>query len=455
MTDKQLDDLLKIFQTRMQRVTDEYLKKMGEQLKDIGELIPSAETRLIQMKRLDMNEKYIRKAIADAADRSIEDIAEIFEAIAADNARFAEAYFGENIPPEFLMQPLLAQFKATAGEMANLSQTTLDSELYRDAVDKGIQAAQTGVEDYKSAIRRALKEASAEGLRVVYPSGRTKRLDSAVRQNVLDGIRKLNQANMEMLGKEFGADGVEISAHMMCAEDHLPYQGKQFSNEQFAAIQSGLDRPFGEWNCRHSWSPIIMGMSQPAYSDDELREFAENSNEEITIDGRTKTRYQWTQQQRKIETAIRYQQDIATAAKAAGDDVLKREAKRNIADLNNYYQKIVDAAEVPARPERMGTYYGKKADILKSVPDSDKINLQFFAMKSSDFKTIILSRSEYAMVMHELNTHLTPEEREQNVIIRPIRNHVYTVENNGFNNYRVIGRVKIDRYAVERWEEND
>ena len=86
---------------------------------------------------------------------------------------------------------------------------------------------------------------------------------------------------------------------------------------------------------------------------------------EITIDGKTKTRYEWTQEQRKIETAIRYQQDIATAAKASGDSVATREARRNISDLHSYYQKIADAAEVPERPERMGTYYGKVADGLK------------------------------------------------------------------------------------------
>lgn len=461
MTDKQLDDILKIFQDRMQKVTDEYLRRMGTQLKEIGELIPSAQTRLIQMKRMRVNQQYIQRMIADTADRSIKDIAAVFEAIAQDNARFAEAWFGKSVPDDFLMQSLLAQFKVTAGEMKNLSRTTIDSELYQNAVDKGIQAAQAGVEDYNSAIRRAMQEAAEGGLRlkwespsVEYPNGRTKRLDSAVRQNILDGIRKLNQANMEALGKEFGADGVEISAHMMCAEDHLEYQGRQFSNEEFAKIQKELPRPFGEWNCRHSWSPIIMGISEPAYSDEELEEFRQNSSEQITIDGKTKTRYEWTQQQRKIETAIRYRQDAAMAAKASGDSEARRKARRDISDLHAYYRKISEAAGIPEKPERMGTYYGKVGG-LKNKPADGTINLQMFALKSSDFETIRLPKSEYAMVMHELNTHLTEEERRQNVIMRPIRNHVYTVENNGFDNYRIIGRVEIDKYAAERWEEDE
>lgn len=374
MTDAQLDALLEIFQERMQRVTDEYLTAMGEQIKEIGRVIPSAETRLIQMRRMRMNVRKIQNKIAAASGEAVEDIVRVFEAIAADNARFAEA-FSDNPDIAFLSQSLLAQIKATAGEMANLSRTTIDSTLYRDVIDRGIQAAQADIEDYNSAIRRALREASAEGIRVTYPSGHTRRLDTAMRQNVLDGIRKLNQANMEAIGEKFGADGVEISAHMMCAEDHLPYQGKQYSNEEFARIQAALKRPFGEWNCRHSWSPIILGISRPAYTDAELRQFEQNSTEKITIDGKTKTRYEWTQEQRKVETSIRYQQDIATAAKASGDTELRREARRNISALNNYYRKITEAANVPSRPERMGTYYGKASGGLKDTEGTMNSNI--------------------------------------------------------------------------------
>lgn len=85
---------------------------------------------------------------------------------------------------------------------------------------------------------------SAEGLRVQYPSGLTRRLDSAIRMNVLDGIRAVSQDIMRQVGKEFRADGIEISAHALCAEDHLPYQGTQMSEKEFERLQNRLDRPF-------------------------------------------------------------------------------------------------------------------------------------------------------------------------------------------------------------------
>ena len=372
MSDWPIDALLEIFQTRMQKVADEYFRRMGHQVREIGEIIPSAQTRLVQLKKLDANIAYIQREIAYAADASIEDVARIFEAIAKDNARFAAAYFGAGVSTETLMQSVQAQFLVTAGEMANLSRTTVVSDLYKRIIDWGIQAAQAGVEDYKSAMRRALREAAAEGLRikrpgreyegprVQYASGRTMRLDSAVRQNVLDGMRALNQANMDAIGSAFGADGVELSAHPMCAEDHLPYQGKQFTNAEFAELQDSLPRPIGMWNCRHIAYPILLGISPPAHSAEELEEYRRGSTEQIEIDGATHSRYQWTQIQRAIETAVRYKQDEITLAKAAGDDVLVRDARRQIRAMNSNYNRISEAAGTPRRRERMGTYYGKK-----------------------------------------------------------------------------------------------
>lgn len=365
LSNKQLKEILDIFGRRMQVVTDEYIRRMAEQLRDIGEIIPSAETRLIQMHRMQVNMHRVQAILAAETNRGVADIAAIFNTIAANNARFAAEFYGASINVA-IMDRLKAQFAETAGAMVNLSQTTIDSALYRDAVDEGIQAVQTGIEDYNSAIRRAVQKVVQGGVRlrsaspsVEFPGGKTKRLDSTVRQNVLDGVRKLNQAYMQTIGETFGADGVEISAHMMCAEDHLPYQGRQYSTDDFAKLQASLQRPFGQWNCRHSWSPILMGISQPAHTQGELEEMRKNSTEKIEIDGKTRSRYQWTQVQRRIETAIRYQQDMVNAFKTIGDKTGQKNARKKIAELNTCYEKIAEMASTPSRPQRMGTYYGK------------------------------------------------------------------------------------------------
>ncbi len=59
-------------------------------------------------------------------------------------------------------------------------------------------------------------------------------------------------------------------------------------------------------------------------------------------------------------------------------------------------------------------------------------------------KVVKLSKQEYAIIMHELGTHLTKEQRKQKIVYKYIGDYLYTVENNGFNEYKIIGRVRID-----------
>lgn len=384
LSDRQLEALLDVFRQRMQGVTEDYLKRMGAHLKEIGNLTGADINRIVQLKRLNYNIEQIKREIAAAANQSAEDIERVFEAVAQSDMRFAAAVFAQNHTPSVkdnkpLERILKAQAKITRQEMKNLSQTTLLSDSYREAVDVAVQAVQSGVTDYSSAIRNALKTAAQDGLRVQYPnSGISRRLDSAIRMNVLDGVRAINQDVMRQVGKEFDADGIELSAHAICAEDHLPYQGTQMPVKEFERLQNRLDRPFGMWNCRHSWHPILLGVSPPRYTPEELEEFKRNSREEITIDGRTKTRYEWTQEQRRIETAVRYQKDIAIAAKASGDDYLRRETQRNINGLTSYYAKISNAAGLYQKTERMAVSGFRKVKTAEEL----KKHTEYGTMKS-------------------------------------------------------------------------
>ena len=383
LSERQLEEILQVFRHRAQAVTEEYLIRMGQHLRDIGTISGSDINRLVELKRMNYNMEQIKRQIAKAAEVPLSEVETIFRQVAESDLRFASKIFGTDHTPAIKDNPALerilkAQAKITKQTLTNLSQTTILSDGYKNAVDVAVQTAQAGVSDYNSAIRRAMKAAARDGLRVQYPnSGLTRRLDSAVRMNVLDGIRAINQDVMRQVGKEFGADGIELTAHNLCAEDHLPYQGLQMSNKEFDRLQNTiLDRPFGMWNCRHSWHPILLGISQPAYSPEELADFKRNSRERIEIDGVTKTRYEWTQEQRRIETAIRYQKDIAVAAKASGDMVARRECAYMIRELDKYYSKITDAAGLLEKREKMrvaGFSAVKPIDALKNPPKYDII----------------------------------------------------------------------------------
>lgn len=358
LSERQLEAALGVFERRAQGLADDYLRMMGEHMRDIGELLPSDVNRLVELKRMGTNVDWIKREIAKGMSLAAQDVEKIFYRIAETDYRFAAKFYGEarQLPikqNKALLRALRAQLRQTQGALTNLSRTTVVSGRYRGALDVAVHSVQSGVTDYNAAIRAAVKGAAREGLRVEYESGHRRRLDSAVRMNVLDGARQLNQDIARQVGKEFGADGVELSAHALCAEDHLPYQGLQFTNRQYEAIQATLERPIGQWNCRHFAYPILLGISEPTHTQAQLDAYKRNSEERITVDGIAKTRYEWTQEQRKIETEIRYQNDIIIAARASGDDVLRRNAQANIREMDAAYVKITKGAGLVLERDRM------------------------------------------------------------------------------------------------------
>ncbi len=70
-------------------------------------------------------------------------------------------------------------------------------------------------------------------------------------------------------------------------------------------------------------------------------------------------------------------------------------------------------------------------------------------LSSKDFKTIILPKQEYAHVMSELATHMNASQRKQKIVKKAIGDHIYTIENNGFGNYRIIGKRPIDGIDID------
>ena len=75
------------------------------------------------------------------------------------------------------------------------------------------------------------------------------------------------------------------------------------------------------------------------------------------------------------------------------------------------------------------------------IIDTEIEQLALFNSKS--IKTIILPKQEYAHIMSEFATNMSKEQRQQPIVSKAIGDYIYTIENNGFGNYRVIGKVPI------------
>lgn len=73
--------------------------------------------------------------------------------------------------------------------------------------------------------------------------------------------------------------------------------------------------------------------------------------------------------------------------------------------------------------------------------------------KYSRLKTIILSEQEYGVFMHNVNTWYKKEYDKKRMISKAIGNYIYTFENGGYNEYRVIGRDLIESDIMQMLDE--
>ena len=279
-----------------------------------------------------------------------------------------------------MMNYLRSVQSLTHNTFINLANTTAMYEPYRNLVDVAIDAVTYGVDSYDSIIRKQLMDKTLqtslryadEGLKVTYSSGITRRLDSAVRMNVLDGIRQVNDGIREKTGEEFGADGVEVTAHALCAADHIDIQGRQFSKADFIRINESLQRRISTCNCKHSTFPIVLGVSQPAYTSQELQQYKANSEKTVTINGKEMTKYQATQAQRNMETAIRKQKDKYIFADTMGDTESASAIKENIKQLQTQYNYLSKQAGLSPKMDR--TYVPGYTGTHQVQPKSVKLS---------------------------------------------------------------------------------
>ena len=232
------------------------------------------------------------------------------------------------------------------------------AEAYRRYVDQAITAVFRSEKDYNQAIVKAVRDLSRTGLRVQYASGITRELYSAVSGNVMDGFRGTMQTVRNQQAEQFGADGVEVSAHGMCAPDHLPYQGRQFTRERFEQIQRKLNRPIGQGiNCRHMVTGIILGISSKVYDKTERDRMAKESKRPTGIydaKGHELTAYEFSQWQRAQETAMRKLKARRMLEKKAGVSTLQTDNELESRLAN--YRKASSKAGVETREERIRVY---------------------------------------------------------------------------------------------------
>lgn len=377
-----LEKLAERLVSRIEHVNSFTLTTIGKQINRIGGMTPTNAYRLLNTLKYGGDFDLIMWELEKITELNIKDIYEIFEEIAKNDLNFARKFYEYKnvkfVPYEqniALQNEVRTLARATSETFLNMSNTTAFkaggnltdlSTTYQQVIDNAVTTLSLGQGTYQEMMKDTIKELGTSGLRTVnYDTGYSRRLDSSVRMNIMDGMRNTHNRMQEIIGEEVGADGIEISHHKNSAEDHIDtVDGRQFSvvgdktingvlYKDFDTLNNSLDRQVSTLNCRHYMYSIVLGISPPRYTEEELQKDKEENEKGAVIDGKHYTNYQITQMQRRIETEVRKQKDIHTMAKASGNNELIAESQTKIRQLSQKYKELSDVSGLPTKMQRL------------------------------------------------------------------------------------------------------
>lgn len=254
-------------------------------------------------------------------------------------------------------------FTQTNKTLKNFTNTIAFSskQAYVQAVDEAYYKVASGAFNYATAISQASQKLADKGITLKDKAGRNVQLEVAIRRNIRWGIQETaNKINRD-IEDELGCNGYEVSAHTGARPTHAEEQGKQFAltkedaSKYNIGLWSDVEELWQEYNCRHSYFGIILGISEPVYSDKDLKEMKEAT---VNYNGKEIPYYEATQKQRALENEIRKAtRSVKTLEKAGVDsssqraDLRKLNKKLNTflseTGLNKDYSRIKVAVEKP------------------------------------------------------------------------------------------------------------
>jgi hypothetical protein len=428
LTPEQLQNLPQERTDLYDQLSEFILRDIARRIAKGAEITDTAEYQLYRAKSLGLSTDEIAAKIAEINGSSASEINRLIREAAAQSDEFDRKMLGVDkgaaVPLEEnaqLQKLISAQIAETAGKCENLTNTMgfadhdflgrvyylSMTDMYRREMDSAHMKVVTGVTDYMTAIRQACNKLAASGVRTIdYESGRSDRIEVAARRTLLTSVAHVTHRISEQNGEELGADGWEMSAHSGSRPSHAVYQGRQYTQEQYERIIKPL---ISEPNCRHDVFPIILGVSEPVYTEEELQNIDQPP---FTYEGRTYTAYEASQQMRKMERAMRKQKDRCIVADAAGDEEAFATASIRLNRQKYIYEDFCKAADSYTEYERTYVTGFNRSIAARSGVAAIKKEYKLIAStldKSAvpsidDFKKMLYNNSdEYKQLRHQFN----------------------------------------------------
>lgn len=428
LTPEQLQNLPQELTDLYEQLSEFILRDIARRIAKGAQITDTAEYQLYRARSLGLSTDEIAAKIAEINGSSAAEINRLIREAAAQSDEFDRKMLGADkgaaVPLEEntqLQKLISAQIAETAGKCENLTNTMgfadhdflgrvyylSMTDMYRREMDSAHMKVATGATDYMTAIRQACNKLAASGVRTIdYESGRSDRIEVAARRAILTSVAHVTHRISEQNGEELGADGWEMSAHSGSRPSHAVYQGRQYTQEQYERIIKPL---ISEPNCRHDVFPIILGVSEPVYTEEELQNIDQPP---FTYEGRTYTAYEASQQMRKMERAMRKQKDRCIVADAAGDEEAFATASIRLNRQKYIYEDFCKAADSYTEYERTYVTGFNRSIAARSGVAAIKKEYKLIAStldKSAvpsidDFKKMLYNNSdEYKQLRHQFN----------------------------------------------------
>lgn len=428
LTPEQLQNLPQELTDLYDQLSEFILRDIARRIAKGAQITDTAEYQLYRARSLGLSTDEIAAKIAEINGSSAAEINRLIREAAAQSDEFDRKMLGADkgaaVPLEEnaqLQKLISAQIAETAGKCENLTNTMgfadhdflgrvyylSMTDMYRREMDSAHMKVVTGATDYMTAIRQACNKLAASGVRTIdYESGRSDRIEVAARRAILTSVAHVTHRISEQNGEELGADGWEMSAHSGSRPSHAVYQGRQYTQEQYERIIKPL---ISEPNCRHDVFPIILGVSEPTYTEEELQNIDQPP---FTYEGRTYTAYEASQQMRKMERAMRKQKDRCIVADAAGDEEAFATASIRLNRQKYIYEDFCKAADSYTEYERTYVTGFNRSIAARSGVAAIKKEYKLIAStldKSAvpgidDFKKMLYNNSdEYKQLRHQFN----------------------------------------------------
>ena len=278
------------------------------------------------------------------------------------------------------VNPMLADILKNY-EVMSKSSAAHTSQVYKQTINRYVNNLMSDTSEERlsapSMMRKAIRELTSEGISFVdYDSGRTMRMDTAVRTAFMNEFTNIVSEVQHKLADEIGMDGVEITVEYASAEDHADVQGRVFTNEEYEKLQNlevatdidgvqvqiGSKRPIGMWNCCHMAMPFMIGVSERNFSPEKLEKINKRNDDGIVYNGERISIYSATQEQRRLETEMRRtREDLNFYKKLRDSDPLieheYQKSRKRLAELRSEYHVLGNKLKPLAIREKMERSY--------------------------------------------------------------------------------------------------